>query len=691
MPYIRGRKTYHQPGRECRLNKYGFKVLIAEKPKAAEKIARALGNSVKCRMKGVPYWIVRRNGDRLVIVSSAGHMYGLNTSHRGFPVYEYVWQPLWRYEKGSKHLRKFYELLSYILPKASFYINACDYDIEGSVIGFMIIEDLGDPHRFKRMVFSSLSPIELRKAYENLRDPDIEMVEAGKARHEMDWLWGINVSRALMTAVKVATGKRVVLSAGRVQTPTLAEAVRRWVDSKLAVPLPYFPITIILREGNTEFTASPLNWRPKTKIAAQAIVSELKRSGYLKVTKIERKNVNIRPPPAFNLGDLQAEAARLFRFSPMKTQKLAEDLYLEALISYPRTNSQKLPLTIDYLKIIRNLGEQNAYSDLVSSLLKEVTGPPRPVQGRKEDPAHPAIHPTGLKPRRLDKEHWAIYDLIVRRFLAAFSKPAVISRTNVILEDYRSRKYEAKGVMIIREGWYKYYPFLKPRELRIPLLSEGKRVKIVKAGYSTKWNVLRPHLSKTELLKWMETVGIGTEATRARIIEILYRRGYLESRGGKTQVTDLGLMVSEIVSELFPDLSKTELTRRFEEYIAAIREGKMTRKTVVRETIRELDRLLSAYKEKLPHVGRRLAIALGTVKPRITCIICGREAVTEDPLPLCKYHREALVKIRRALPEISEALNVTRGEALRLIASRRGEAGKWIIEVAKLLVERSIL
>lgn len=668
---------------------YGYTVVIAEKPKAAEKIAWALGKPFKCRVQNIPYWILYRNGEKIIVASTAGHLFGIHTSKRGFPVYEYEWRPSWEYDKNARFLKKFYYLLSQILPKASKYINACDYDIEGSVIGYMIIEFLGDLKRAYRMVFSSLSPTELRNSFSNLRPLDIEMVEAGKTRHEMDWLWGINVSRALMNAVRRITGKRVILSAGRVQSPTLVEAVRRWRETMLAVPIPSFSITVTLEKDEVVFNAYPDGWTPSTRREAIEITKELRSEPWLTVKESMKATSIVRPPPAFNLGDLQSEAARLYRFSPMKTQRLAEDLYLDALISYPRTNSQKLPPTIDYKAIIRSLGRNPEYSSLIKRLNEETMGVYRPVQGRKDDPAHPAIHPTGVMPRRLDPDHAKIYDLIVRRFLAAFSKPAQIERLTAMFTDFKGRRYIAKGIRVIREGWWKYYPFLKPRESLLPQLTPHERVGIVKVGYSTKWVSKQPKLSKTSLLKWMESQGIGTEATRARIIEILYRRGYLESKSGRTIVTDLGMYVSEIIEELFPDLARVELTRRFEAYIDAIRSGKTTRKAVIEETINELDSMIQKYKERLGQVGNKLAIALGAVEPSEKCVICGREAVASRPYSMCRYHREAYERLSKALPIIMEKMSVERYKALSLIGSRRSETGQWVIEAARLLLKSS--
>lgn len=678
-------RSYAERG--CSLGR-GYAAIIAEKPKAAEKIARALGRPRKCRLYGVTYWVLERDGERIVVASTAGHLYGVYTSIRGFPVYDYVWRPLWEYDRSARHLKKFHYVLSILLPRASRYVNACDYDIEGSVIGYMIIESLGDPVRAYRMVYSSLSPVELLNSYSNLRRLDVEMVEAGKARHEMDWLWGINVSRALMDAVKRITGEKATLSAGRVQSPTLVEAVRRWREVELAVPTPSFTLTVKLEKGGVEFEAYPEGWEPESRREAEAAARGLRSNPWLRVESVEARPEAVNPPPAFNLGDLQAEAARLYKFSPMKTQRIAEDLYLDALISYPRTNSQKLPPTINYASIIDSLEANPTYSGLIGELKAETRGVYRPVQGRKEDPAHPAIYPTGLRPGGLDGDHFKVYDLIVRRFLAAFSRPARIERASARFSDYEGRGYASRGVKVLEEGWWRYYVYHKPREVYLPGLAVGERVRVSGVSYATLWASKRPNLSKTSLLKWMEAQGIGTEATRARIIEILYQRGYLDSRGGSTVATDLGMYVAEVIEELFPELAGVELTRRFEELVEAIRMGKNTRERVISETMRELNTLIAKYRLRLDEVGSKLASALGKVEPPEKCVICGRAASKSRPYKLCRYHGEAHERLMKALPLIMKRLEVGEREALELVASRRNEAGRWVVEAARYLLER---
>ena len=668
-----------------------FIAIVAEKPRAGDKISFALGRRVKCYINGIPLWIVYHDSQPLVVVSSAGHLYGPHTNEKGYPVFNYEWKPLWMIDKKERHLKKFYEVLRRVLPRARFYVNACDYDIEGSVIGYMILLNLGDVKRSYRMKFSSLAPSEIRKAFRNLQPLDWEMIEAGIARHELDWIWGINVSRALMDAYRSFAGERRILSAGRVQSPTLVEAVRRWREKNLFISTPSFSISIILSKNSKLFRARTLGWSPKTREDARKVANELRKSGYLSVIDVLKTSRSVPPPPPFNLGDLQREASRLFGFSPMKTQEIAENLYLEALISYPRTNSQKLPKGLDYKEIIIKLGRNRRYSQLSRTLLMETQGVLVPVEGKKEDPAHPAIYPTGELAQRLSPDEEKIYDLIVRRFLAAFAGRAKILSMKVVLSDLRDRKYVSEGVKIVDEGWMKYYIYARPKEQLLPGLSRGEKVRIEKVSVESNWSKFSIELTKTGLLKWMERVEIGTEATRARIIEQLFKRGYLKSSGNKFYVTDLGTTVSEILESLFPDLTTPELTRLFERKLDRIRRGLERSQDVVEEAKNTIRKLIVEFEKRKKEVGTILAESIGVLKPKSGCLICGKRAVTSDPVPLCKDHREALLRLKKKLREISTKLSISEVQALNIIASRK-ENGAWIRDVAKLaLKDRKVM
>ncbi len=663
----------------------GYRIIVAEKPKAAYRIARALsgGAARRCEIYKVPYWVFRMDGSLYIVAPAAGHLFGLKTDERGFPVFSYRWVPIFEAERGAEYTKKFYYALKKLFRGALEYINACDYDIEGSLIGYMIIKEFGDPSRARRMKFSSLTEEELRQAFRNLRSLDVEMVEAGMCRHELDWLWGINVSRALMDAVRKVTGRRVILSAGRVQSPTLIEAVNRDMSRRLFVPLPLYGVRVYVEINGEEYLLEALGGPYETEAEARRLAAEIRRAGYAEVVKVDKRVVSEQPPPPFNLGDLQSEASRIYGFSPMRTQQIAEQLYLNALISYPRTNSQKLPPTLNYKRIMESLGQIEGYGALVKSLLLETGGTLKPRQGRKDDPAHPAIYPTGRRPYRLNADEWKIYDLIVRRFLAAFAPPHKYERSEAILTAGGAR-FKLTGLHVLERGWTRYYPFVSRKEALLPPLRPGDRLKITRVSVSRSYTKPPQPYTKASLVKWMEAVNIGTEATRARISEVLFKREYLRVAGGKIEATDLGLSVAEVLKKYFPDLTSVELTRRFEEYMDSIRRGTMKRDEVISKAHRLLENLLSNYVEKLHEAGTDISKSLGLLKPEKRCPLCGRESV-EEQHGFCRYHSEAYKILVEAGKEWARRSGISGRDYYKRIASMKN-AGKWVREVASHLI-----
>ncbi|RLG84040.1 MAG: DNA topoisomerase I [Thermoprotei archaeon] len=661
-----------------------YTLIIAEKPRAAEKIAKALDpHAVKGRLRGVPYWVIRWNGRPAVVASAAGHLYSLYTDRRGWPVFEYRWVPRYVAEPGSSHTKRFLEALKVLAQRAHTTINACDYDIEGSVIGYLIIKFLLPGRRVFRAKFSSLTRSEILRAFRSLGSLDHEMVEAGLCRHELDWMWGINVSRAISDLMSDALGKKVILSAGRVQSPTLLRAVTRIIERRLFVPLPRFYPRVQVRVGNKllglEYDDEPFTSRS----SAAEFVKCIREEGYVRVTEVRIEEKRVLPPHPFNLPDLQKEAGQILRFSPYTTQKLAEDLYLEALISYPRTNSQKLPPTLDNRGVLKALSRNPRYRSLIASLLLETRGILRPNNGPSYDPAHPAIYPTGEgSAKRLSKKHLALYDLIVRRYLATFAQPAVLRSVTVYVSAC-GRRFRISTLRVVREGWYRYYPYHRPREGEgIPqeLLKRGAKIPVAKASYSIRYTKPPPPPTRLELLRWMESVGIGTESTRAEIIEVLFRRGYVVARSGRIDVSDLGLAVASLLQEFFPQLVEVELTRRFEEYVEAIRARKLRCREVVEEAKKvisgSLERFRSSYRKALEEVPSFIPVAGAGDR----CRLCGRRAVSRS---LCRIHLEAYRRVVEAYEEWRRA-GFSKEEYLDRIR-RLKSVGQYIREVVEAL------
>lgn len=666
---------------------HAYTLIIAEKPKAAKRIAEAISNrrAMKCLYKKeVPYWYFIDGYNYYVIAPAVGHLFGLKTNDHGFPVFNYYWTPIWEVDSKSYYAKKYYELLEKLAKKATLYVNACDYDIEGSVIGYMIIRFLGDPRKAKRMKYSSLTDEELRNAFLRLEPLDKPMIEAGLCRHELDWLWGINISRALMRAYQLVTGKRISLSAGRVQSPTLIEVVNREKARRLHIPVPIPSLTIQGRIENQILNLELIEPKPQTFTEARKLVEKLREKPRAIVVDVKRKEEYIPPPPPFNLGDLQSEAARIYGFSPARTQRIAEQLYLDALISYPRTNSQKLPLTLDYENIFNKISQIQGYNLLVRKLLVETSGHLKPRQGPKEDPAHPAIYPTGVKPVRLSADKWKIYDLIVRRFISTFSRPANIHnlRAIMVLDNIRLG-FSAKT--LVYPGWTYYYPYVDLKTIRLPAIRKGDYIEIVRTVLKTSYSPSPKAYTKIGIVRWMEANNIGTEATRARIMETLFTRKYLETHGVKVTVTDLGFSVAEVLEEYFSKITSVELTRKFEEYMKDIRMGIRSRSQVLEEAKKTLVKLIEEYTPNIRNVGVALAISMGTLKPQNKCILCNREA--SDDRGLCIYHAKALDNIRMTYEEWKKILpHITWQQYLEKIAKMKN-VGVWVKEVAKYLIE----
>ncbi|MEM2804076.1 MAG: DNA topoisomerase I [Zestosphaera sp.] len=665
-----------------------YVLVIAEKPKAADKIAAALNLSIKKVINGVRVWSGFFNGRRFLVAPAVGHLFSLDTEESGFPVFTYKWVPRWLVEKESKYARKYYEVLKSLARDASEYVNACDYDIEGSVIGYLIIKNFGDLSRSRRAKFSSLTQEELVSAFKNLQPLDVKMVEAGLCRHEIDWIWGINVSRALMSFYKKVFSGFKVLSAGRVQTPTLIEVFKKHVERESFVPEVRFSISMKLKIGDGELNVRSDFGKDLSEEEANSLRLAIKRAGKARVVNVKSRIEVLRPPPPFNLPDLQYEAYRIAKISPAETLNIAESLYLDQLISYPRTNSQKLPKTLNHRTILKNLSALQTYKEYVSELLKKPSL--IPVEGVKEDPAHPAIHPTGYLPRETlkDKER-IIYDLIVRRYLASLSDEAQLRISTYVLK-VLDLELVITSQELVRENWLRIYNYKKVSTTKKFFLRLGEEVPILDVRVVKTFSKPPATYTKSSLLEWMEKSGIGTEATRAEIIETLFKRGYLKQTASGIDITELGSVVSTISANLFSELSSVQLTREVEEKLNKIIVGETTREEVVKEVISVLRPKLVNVKKLLESNEsiselRRLA---GLNDGNSVCVLCQRLGeFAYDGLRLCRFHGRAYEELKNAYKLWSRKTKISFIEFLNKVLTLRS-SGRYVKEVAEFLLTK---
>lgn len=595
-------------------------LIITEKPQAAMKIAGALGTARKYTDGGVSYYEVERGGRTILVGSAVGHLFNLNyvAGQKGWPIFEIEWRP--SYEKSSAAFtKKYFFLLKKLARQASEIIVATDFDIEGEVIGWNVLRFICGREDAKRMKYSTLTKVELEKSFDAPL-PEIywKNAYAGEARHMLDWLYGINLSRALMSAIKT-TGSFKILSIGRVQGPALKIIVDKEREIMNFKPEPYWQV-VALVEGH-EFVHPNDIFDKK----------ELDKFNGLKsgIANTKKTNEIIPPTPPFDLTTLQREAYRVFKFSPSQTLALAQRLYLNGFISYPRTSSQKIPGSIQPKSILKTLGGK--YPEV-----REATRA-RPVEGKKDDPAHPSIYPTG-EFGKMNEDEQKLYDLIARRFISVFSKDAVVENTKVsIIADSPDKlEFRASGLRIIERGWTKVYPTVF-EENSVPELN-GK-VNIDEIKILDKETQPPKRYTPTSLITLLEKKNLGTKATRSTIIDILFDRGYLE--GKSIQATPLGIQLIETLEKNSPIIIDENLTRQFEEEMEKISSadkksgGREQLEKKEKEVIEKAKRVISDIsKEFRAHeieIGREILKGIETAREiqreesrLIKCPTCGQ-------------------------------------------------------------------
>lgn len=576
-----------------------YNLIVAEKPKAAEKIAKALsnGNLKVFNYKGVKVY----EFGNYRVVAALGHLFKLDTNDKKwyYPVFDCYWKPITSERSG---ILKYINALKEIGKNAKEIIIATDYDVEGSVIGYNVLRFIFNRQNAKRMKFSSLTKQEIVKAFNNsINSLDFGQVYAGLTRHYLDFYWGINLTRALT----IIANLNKVISCGRVQTPTLNLILERENEIRNFVPQNFWIIKALLQKENENFFAEYIEGRIFERERAIKIYEDCNKAKAVKVLSIDKKKVVIKPLPPFNLTSLQTESYRLYKFSPSKTLKIAEELYLNGYITYPRTSSEKMPIGISFRKILESLCLVKNYEKFCTILLGKEKLIPR--EGEKDDPAHPAIVPTGEIPRKLSKDEEKIYDLIVRRFINCFYDDLIVSEQKIYF-DINGYKFVSVGKTIEREGWLKVYP-KKVEERTLPRIELNDKIFLLKINLIQ--DVTKPpkRYNLSELIKLMEAKKLGTKTTRSEIIETLFRRNFIE--GKKTiKITKFGEKLIEILKKHVEIITSVDMTRKFEEKMEEIQIGKERMENVLEEAKKTIIEILDQIDKNKNEIRKSFIEAL---------------------------------------------------------------------------------
>ena len=565
--------------------------IIAEKPSVARDIAHIVGAKSKQEgyMEGCGYLVTWAMGH--LIALAMPEAYGFSAYKReDLPIRPNPFQLVVRQVRKDKEYvsdpaaLKQLKVIRSCFDKTDRIIVATDAGREGELIFRYIYQHLGCRKPFDRLWISSLTDKAIREGLSNLKPGSCydNLYYSAKARSEADWLVGINASRALSIARKGG------YSLGRVQTPTLAMVCRRYIENRDFSSVPYWKISVHTEKEGLSIKAVGCK-DYESEASAQTALAALRSQSQLTVESVVRKVAGTPPPLLYDLTALQKDANRRHGFSADKTLSIAQSLYEKKITTYPRTASRYI--------------SEDVFEE-VPVLLRKIGMPlSNPLNRHSVDNAkvtdHHAIIPTGEPPSGLSTDETTIYQMVVNRFVEAFSPNSEEERMQVRFTD-DTNTFTWKAYRQISLGWKAVQ---KGKEVEaekkedsdeqilssLPNLTEGEVLSLVNADITEHKTKPKPLYTEATLLSAMENAGkevedaeskkamaecgIGTPATRANIIETLILRDYIRRDKKAIIPTEKGLAVYEIVKD--KKIANAEMTGAWELALAAIEAGKM--------------------------------------------------------------------------------------------------------------------
>jgi DNA topoisomerase-1 len=347
------------------------------------------------------------------------------------------------------------------------------------------------------------------------------------------------------------------------------------------------------------------------------------------VSAIERKKRTVQPPSPFNTTELQAAAARE-GLAPARAMRIAETLYMNGLISYPRVDNTVYPPSLDLRGILGALEGVPAYRAYAQGLL--AAGPLKPTRGKKETTDHPPIHPTGAAdPDKLKPEEFKLYNLVARRFMATLSGPATIEGTKVSVE-VGGEPFVARGDVLVHAGFREIYPYGLKKDEELPALAEGEDVDFLGAELLEKQTEPSARYSQGTLIQEMEKRGLGTKATRHAIIERLIEVSYVEEleRGKAIAPTCRGRAVVDVLTSYAPRITTPNMTAELEAEMDDIANGRVERVDVVNHSRELLGKVMDELLPKTEDVGEMLKVAAAEDARVGTCPKSGHDLLVKS-------------------------------------------------------------
>ncbi|MGB9133534.1 MAG: DNA topoisomerase I [Methanosarcina sp.] len=601
-------------------------LIVTEKNIAARRIAAILApkNPKKDRVSGVDVYRYElgsgENKQETAVVGLSGHIVGID-----FPKEYNNWQKVDSEALIDAEIittpinRKIINALKTLGKEASRVTIGTDYDREGELIGveaLNIIKQVNPDAPFDRVRYSAITPKAIEVAFSNPTNVDFNLADAGHSRQVIDLVWGA----ALTRYISLSAGRlgKMFLSVGRVQSPTLSLIVDREKERNLFVPTPYWEIHSELETSEKEtFSAQHSTRRFLDKEEAAKVFKKLGKQAELK--EIEKGTKTDQPPIPFSTTGF-ISAANAIGLSPSNAMRIAESLYTNGYISYPRTDNTVYPDTLD-LRAQIEIFKEGPFKEYANALLEKTELVP--TRGKKETTDHPPIFPASLaKKADLKEEEWKVYELVVRRFFATFAGPSEWETMRLRL-DIDGEEFRANGARLVEPGWRWYYPYNAPEDRLFPELREGDSLKVIKKEMLDKETQPPGRYGQGRLINIMEELGLGTKATRHEIISKLYSRAYIH--GNPVQPTNTSFAVMDTLEKYSPTITKPDMTKLLEENMDLIAEGKIKELAVLEESREMLKQVFSELEKNRDKIIESLQAGLREDKIIGNCSLCGNE------------------------------------------------------------------
>ena len=609
--------------------------IIAEKPSVARDIARIIGANSKQDgyLEGGGYLVTWAMGH--LIALAMPEAYGFSAyKAEDLPIRPNPFQLVVRQVRKDKEYvsdpaaLKQLKVIRSCFDKTDRIIVATDAGREGELIFRYIHQHLNCHKPFDRLWISSLTDKAIREGLANLKPGSHydNLYHSAKARSEADWLVGINASRALSIARKGG------YSLGRVQTPTLAMVCRRYIENRDFSSVPFWKLSVLMEKEDLSLKAIGCK-DYENEALAQTALAALRSQSQLTVELVVRKVTHTAPPLLYDLTALQKDANRRHGFSADKTLSIAQSLYEKKITTYPRTGSRYI--------------SEDVFEEVPALLRKIEETLPTPFNRHSVDndkvTDHHAIIPTGETPSGLSADETTIYQMVVHRFIEAFSPDSEEERMQVELTD-STNTFIWKACRSISLGWKAVQQGIGTNEEKdkedeeqtlsvLPNLIENEILPLLSSEITEHKTKPKPLYTEATLLSAMENAGkevsdveskkalaecgIGTPATRANIIETLILRDYIRREKKTVVPTEKGLAVYEIIKD--KRIANAEMTGSWELALAAIEAGQMPPEKFAQG--------INSYVETICEELLALAPPMQKSYPAYHCPKCGNESV----------------------------------------------------------------